>query len=508
MSQISRRDFVGKGLTGAAGVMLASPLATLLSAADIGMQKYNVLFIAIDDLRPELGCYGRRAVKSPNIDRLAETGTVFTRAYCQQALCMPSRSSLLTGRRPDTTKVIDFSVRFRDTLPGVVTLPEHFKANGYHTQSFGKIFHINDEQSWSFPHYVSKCQQYHTPEGRKILEYINSDHRRLTYLWDLGEGYTKTKRPGGLPWEAPNVPHYMLRDGDIADKTIKALNLIKDKPFFLAPGFHKPHIPFIAPKKYWDLYDRSKLTLADNPFAPEGAPQCALYNWNDLRQYYGIPDVGPVSDEQALNLIHGYYACVSFVDAQVGRLINELERLRLREKTIIILWGDHGFQLGEHGMWDKHSNFETSVHSPMIVCVPGQKPVGVKTDGLVEFVDIYPSLCELCGIPIPEGLEGTSFKPLLENSGRSWKKAAFSQYPRVIPGYGKGMGHSMRTERYRFTEWLVTGTDFCKYELYDHFIDPDENVNIANRPENTELVKQLANQLHKGWKGALPPKYK
>jgi len=507
MKQISRRNFLGIGISGAAGMMFSNPLTNLLSAAEIGKQKYNVLFIAVDDLRTELNCYGKKVIKSPNIDKLAEKGTLFTRAYCQQALCMPSRSSLLTGRRPDTTKVYDFSVRFRDTVPGVVTLPEQFKKHGYHAQGFGKIFHIDDTQSWSVPHYASKCQQYHSTKGKKVLEYIKSDHRRLTYLWDLGAGFTKTKRPGGLPYEAPNVPDFKLRDGDLANQAIKALNLVKDKPFFLAVGFHKPHLPFIAPKKYWDLYDRNELSLADNPFPPEDVPRCAMYNWNDLRHYYGIPDVGPVSDEQARSLIHGYYACVSFTDAQVGRLINELERLKLREKTIIILWGDHGWQLGEHGMWDKHSNFETSTHSPLIISVPGQKPINVKTNALVEFVDMYPSLCDLCGIPIPEGLEGTSFRPLIENPNRKWKNAAFSQYPRVVPEYGKGMGHSMRTDRYRFTEWLVPGTDFCKYELYDHLIDPNENVNIANRPENAQLVRQLASQLHAGWRSAVPPGY-
>lgn len=501
----NRRLFLKKSASAAAGLVVGYP--NLFSAKKIKKNKFNVLFISVDDLRTELGCYGKEMVKSTNIDQLAETGTVFTRAYCQVALCMPSRASLLTGRRPDTTKVYDFSMRFRSTLPRVVTLPENFKKNGYHTQAFGKIFHNDDPQSWGVPLYKSKCEQYHSPEGRKVLEYIKSDHRKLTYLWDLGEGYTKKKRPGGLPWEAPNVPDYKLRDGDIANQAIKALNLVKDKPFFLAPGFHKPHIPFIAPKKYWDLYDKKDISLADNPFPPEDVPQCAIYNWNDLRHYYGIPDVGPVSDEQALNLIHGYYACVSFIDAQIGRLIDELERLGLREKTIIIFWGDNGYQLGEHGMWDKHSNFETSVRCPLIISVPGQKTKGVKTNALVEFVDIYPTLCDLCGIPLIEGLEGISFKPLLEDPERPWKKAAFSQYARVIPGYGEGMGYSMRTDRYRFTEWVVRGNNFCEYELYDHLVDPNENVNIANRPENAKLVKQLANQLHKGWRCSLPIGY-
>ena len=507
MKKVSRRKFLGISLTGMAGSMTFNPFASHHLAEKIRKDKLNVLFISVDDLRPELGCYGNKLVKSPNIDRLAEAGIVLTRAYCQEALCMPSRHSLLTGKRPDTIKVYQFRVNFRDTIPDIVTLPEYFKMHGYHTQSIGKIFHNDDPQSWSVPTKFSKPRVvYHTPEGKKILEYIKED-QSLTYVWNLGAGLDRKKRPGGLPCEAPDVLDNKLQDGEITAHAIETINLFKNQHFFLGVGFMKPHLPFIAPKKYWDLYDKNKLILANNSFPPEDVPRVAMYNWNDLRHYYGIPDVGPVSDEQALNLIHGYYACVSFIDAQVGRLIAELERLKLHEKTIIILWGDNGFQLGEHGMWDKHSVFETSVHCPLIISVPEQKFKGVKTNALVEFVDIYPSLCDLCGLPIPEGLEGISFKPLIENPKRAWKKAAFSQYPRGVPDYGKCMGYSMRTDRYRFTEWKVPGTDFCEYELYDHLIDPKENVNIANHAENAELVKQLAEQLHKGWRGALPPGY-
>jgi len=422
MKQFSRRDFLDIGLSGMAGSLAFNPFINLHLAEEIKKDKPNVLFISVDDLRPELGCYGKKLVKSPNIDKLAETGTIFNRAYCQQALCMPSRASLLTGRRPDTTKVYGFTVDFRDNIPNVVTLPEYFKACGYHTQALDKTFHKDDSQSWSVPHWVSKQPIYHSNEGKKILEYIKEEPR-ITYTWDLGAGKKKTKPAGGLPWEAPDVPDNQLRDGDIADHAIKALNLIKDKPFFLAVGFLKPHIPYVAPKKYWNLYDKNKLPLADNPFPPEDVPKCALYNWNDLRHYHGIPKVGPVSDEQARSLIHGYYACVSFVDAQVGRLIAELEKLKLRKRTIIILWGDNGYQLGEHGMWDKHSIFETSVHCPMIINVPGQRLKGAKTDALVEFVDIYPSLCDICGLPLPEGLEGISFKPLLRRSKTTMEKS-------------------------------------------------------------------------------------
>ena len=481
---------------------IISLVACLAASSAVGAP--NILFVAVDDLRPELGCYGK-PVQSPNIDRLAREGLLFERAYVQCALCMPSRVSLLTGRRPDTTGVVDFSVRFRDVLGDVVTLPQHFKNNGYHTAAFGKVFHTDDPISWSEPLWKSDRPEYHTEFGKQVLAWIKEDHRRLTYVWDLGDGITKTKRPGGLPWEAPDVPDNALRDGHIADAAIAKMNELKDKPFFLAVGFHKPHLPFIAPKKYFDLYDRDKIALATNPFPPRDAPRFATYNWNDLRHYYGIPDVGPVSEQQARDLKHAYYACASFTDAQVGRLLKNLDACGLRDNTIVVLWGDHGWQLGEHGMWDKHSNFETSTRSPLIIRVPGQQPG--RTKALVEFVDIYPTLCELCGLSLDDGLEGHSFAPLLEDPARPWKSAAFSQYQRVIPGYGKiarGMGYSMRTDRYRFTEWLVPDTDFRAYELYDHQSDPDENISLAAAAEHKPLVDRLKKKLHAGWKAAGP----
>jgi len=480
---------------------LLLPFLFLFTIDAAAAEKLNVLFIAIDDLRPELGCYGQ-PVKSPHIDRLASEGMLFERAYVQVALCMPSRVSMLTGCRPDTTGVVDFSVRFRSVLPNVVTLPQHFKDNGYHAAALGKIFHNDDKASWSEPLFKSQRAEddYHTEFGRKVLAWTKEDHRRLTYVWDLGDGITKTKRPGGLPWEAPIIPDNAVRDGQLADAAVARLKELKDRPFFLAVGFHKPHLPFIAPKKYFDLYDRDAIEPANNPFPPTDAPKYATYNWNDLRHYYGIPDVGPVSAEQARDLKHAYYACVSFVDAQVGRVLAELDRLKLREKTVVVLWGDHGWQLGEHGMWDKHSNFETSTRIPLIVSAPGFKPG--RTRALVESVDLYPTLAELTGLSRDSDLEGHSFVSLLGDPDKQWKTAVFSQYRRVIPGYGKiarGMGYSMRTDRYRLTEWRVSGTDFREYELYDHQADPQENVNLANRPSHKQRLNSLLIRLRQGW---------
>ena len=499
MPQLSRRRFLATGISAAAAAAFGR---LLLDAQDDRQPGYNVLFIAVDDLRPQLGCYGDEVVHSPNLDRLAASGLVFTRAYCQQAVCSPSRTSLLTGRRPDTTRVYDLETHFRDTIPNVVTLPQQFKAHGYHTQAFSKIYHggLDDAPSWSRPWWGPQRPQYASPEGQALMQRLTAEARAAG--WD---GRDAAGRPRGLPFEAPDVADNELADGATADEAIRVMNEVKDRPFFLAVGFLKPHLPFVAPKRYWDLYDPPGLTLADNPFPPKGAPLYALSSWGELRAYYGMPKQGPVTDEQARQLIHGYYACVSYTDAQIGRLMEELDRLGLRQKTVIILWGDHGWQLGEHGMWCKHTNFETSVWSPLIISVPGQRSAGRTSDALVEFVDIYPSLCDTCGVPLTEGLEGTSFRPLLANPNRPWKKVAFSQYPRTIPRQGPAMGYSLRTDRYRFTEWRARNTDFVEYELYDHKVDPDENTNVAGRPEHAELVRRLAKLLHDGWRAALPP---
>jgi arylsulfatase A-like enzyme len=292
------------------------------------------------------------------------------------------------------------------------------------------------------------------------------------------------------------MPDKAYSDGAIAEEAIRIMQQVKDKPFFLAVGFLKPHLPFIAPKKYWDLYQPENIPMAANPFPPKNAPRQAMSNWGELRAYSDIPETGPLTDQQKRTLKHGYYACVSYVDAQIGRLLDELDRLKLRDRTIIILWGDHGWKLGEHGGWCKHTNFENDAHAPLICSAPGQKAAGGSSKRLVEFVDIYPSLCDLAKLPLPAHLEGSSFAPLLDAPDQPWKKAAFSQYPR-----GRNvMGYSMRTDRYRFTRWLqADGTEIAT-ELYDHHNDPQENVNTAATPENVSVVEQLRQQLKAGWR--------
>jgi len=463
--------------------------------------KPNVLFLAVDDLRTELGCYGNERVKSPNIDRLAKTGVVFNRAYCQQAVCSPSRTSLMTGLRPDSTRVYDLQTHFRDTVPDVVTLSEHFKNHGYAAVGMGKIYHggLNDEASWSEPWRRPNAPMYQLPKNQEL---IRKKWQAARARGLRGKQLSRAAR--GPATESADVPDNAYHDGAVADMAVESLRRIKGKPFFLAVGFLKPHLPFNCPKKYWDLYDRTDIKLADNPFAPKGAPPFAMTSWGELRNYEGIPKRGPVSDEQALELIHGYLACVSYTDAQIGRILDELDKLSLADKTMVVLWGDHGWKLGEHGGWCKHTNFENDAQVPMIFRAPGAKGNGRSTDALAEFVDIYPTLCDLAGLPLPKHLEGTSAAPVLEDPGRAWKTAAFSQYPRYHDRR-RMMGYSMRTDRYRYTEWIdQTNREVVARELYDHKTDPAENQNVA--AANADLVRKLSVQLNKGqgWRAAKP----
>ncbi len=461
-------------------------------------KKRNVLFIAVDDMRPDLGCYGNTYVKTPGLDRLASKGTTFLRAYCQQAVCSPSRTSLLTGRRPDTTKVYELQTHFRKTIPDVVTLPQHFKNNGYVTTGLGKIYHggLDDPQSWSIPWWGPGSPAEWNSEGNKARS-----EKAWARLQDNGlkiapAGGTRAER--GPAWVVSDAADNELPDGKTADTAIRALSQLKDKPFFLAVGFVKPHLPFVAPKKYYDLYPKESVRHPDYQPEPKGVPKIALHASGELRQYAGIPEKGPVPEEQALDLIRGYYAALSYTDAQIGRVLDHLDKLGLRENTVVIVWGDHGWHLGNHGLWNKHSNFEKATRAPLIVSAPGQRG-GRKSNALVEFVDIYPTLAELCNISKPEGVEGSSFAPLLERPNRDWKTAVFSQYPR-----GKTMGYSMRTDRYRYTEWVTPGSDEKPVELYDYTADPDETQNLAVLAEHAPLVKELSQRLHAGWRAGLP----
>jgi arylsulfatase A-like enzyme len=499
-------------LTAFVGLLLWSAGCGGLHTATPGQP--NVLFIAVDDLRPEFGAYGAAYVKSPHLDRLARAGITFNRSYCQQAVCSPTRSSLLTGTRPDTTKVWDLVTHFRTALPNVVTLPQHFKNQGYFVQGMGKIYHggFDDAPSWSVPWQTPKAPTY----GLKGNLVYNRGQAGVDPDGPAPKkgNAKKAKEPTpknsrGPAFEGADVPDNYYQDGKVADLAVATLRDVSQKkvPFFLAVGFVKPHLPFIAPKKYWDLYDPIKIELAPNKFRPKGAPDYAIQPGGELRNYKDIPD-GSLPDDLARQLKHGYYASISYMDAQVGKLLDELDRLDLRKNTIIVLWGDHGWKLGEHDAWCKHSNCENDTNTALLLSVPGLKTAGAKTNGLVEFVDIYPTLADLAGLPLPAHLEGISFKPLLENPMRAWKTAAFSQYPRPSGKSGSGplMGYAMRTERYRFVVWVGRNdpTKVDAVELYDHQTDSQENTNVAQVPGNAALVERLMLQWRQGWRGAGP----
>jgi len=490
---INRRDFLKTLAMGA--LSLAFPAVSRASKA----KKPNVLFIAIDDLRNTVGCMGDSIAVTPNIDKLAGQGTVFLNAYCQQAVCSPSRASLITARRPDTLKVWDLRTHFRKHLPNIVTLPQYFKQRGYYTQSFGKILHGGgppsmDPPSWSAEpvwDHCTKRDQYVLPENRP------------------GEHSGKQAAT-----ECADVPDEAYVDGKVAVEAIKKLEelSVNDQAFFLGVGFRKPHLPCSAPKKYWDMYKRETFENDDWPALnrPENGPDIALHNWKELRGYTDIPDIGEVPPEKAAEVRHGYYASASYTDAQIGKLMDALDKLGLRDNTIICLWADHGFHLGEHTIWCKTSNYELDTHVPLIISSPQHKK-GQSCRRLVELVDMYPTLVELAGLPVPDDLEATSMVPLLENPERSWKKAAFSQYPRP-PYYKKNtgfseMGYSVRTERFHYIEWIDAKKNVTvATELYDHSVDPYELTNLADKKQHQATVKRLSKLLKGGWKAALPNK--
>lgn len=468
--------------------VLAAMLGVTVGSLAAGAEKPNVLFIAIDDLRPELGCYGKDYIQSPNIDRLAGSGVMFTRAYCQQAVCGATRNSLLSGLRPDTTGIYGNSQSFREVMPQIVSLPQQFKKNGYRSLGMGKIYHQRDPASWSEPWIAAPGMVWRLPENVALQARLRAEaaEKGLT-------GIKLSRATRGPATEAADVADNVYPEGALTDTAIETLRRVKDEPFFLAVGLIRPHLPFNCPKRYWDLYDRDKIRMPSFDRPPKDAPDFALTSWGEMRSYHGIPPSGPVSDEQALELIHGYRACVSYVDTQVGRLLDELDRLNLTDNTIVILWGDHGWKLGDYGAWCKHTNFELDTHVPLIVRAPGARGNGRSCDGLVEFVDIYPSLCDLAGIPLPGHLEGASFARLLDDPDRPGKEVAMSQYPR------KGlMGYSMRTDRYRLTVWVgrKDPAKVAAVELYDHGVDPGETVNVAGKAEYVKIESGLRMELY------------
>lgn len=450
-------------------------------------QSPNILFIAVDDLRPELNCYGRTHIHSPNIDRLAAEGTLFQQTYCQVPVCGASRASLLSGIRPTATRFVNYFTRLEKDYPGIPSLPEHFKNNGYTTLSRGKIFHHADDQldAWSEEPWSPKMQN----DKYGWFDYLDTNSLAVIRNHpNFDPNAADWRNIRGPAFEAPDVEDEAYKDGKLAKRGIEDIKRLakKDKPFFLAIGFWKPHLPFNAPKKYWDLYDRDSIPMSPNNFRPENVPEAAIHNSGELRNYGLIPKKNPVSPDTARILTHGYYACVSYTDAQIGKLLDAVDELGLSKNTIVILWGDHGWNLQDHTMWCKHANFETSMRAPLIIRAPGFEGKQ-ETNALTEFVDIYPTLCDLANLPQPEHLDGKSLVPLLENPNQNFKEAIYSRFHK---------GESVKTDQYVYTEWIdpENGEQYARM-LYDHTKDSLENVNIAEQKEYARVIADLSRRL-------------
>ena len=438
-------------------------------------KKPNILFFVIDDLRPELGCYGDEDIISPNIDALANSGYRFDNAFCQVPVCGASRSSFLTGQMPNRHKFVDFDAWVEKDAPNAVTLPMCFKKNGYVTISNGKVFHHlpDSKDSWSEKPWAPNIpwRDYLSEENKKIAE---ANKKRI-------------HKPVAKSFESMDVDDYAYIDGKVAKKSINDLKRLKEsgKPFFLAVGFRKPHLPYNHPQKYWDMYEGKNIPPADNPYPPKDAPKASIHNSFELRVYTDIPDTGKIPLEKAKQLKRAYYACVTYVDKLVGEVVDSLKSLGLYDNTIIVLIGDHGYQLGEHTMWTKHSNYELSLRAPLLLHVPGMKK-NVSIEGLAEFADIYPTLCELTGLKTPNTVEGKSLLPLLTGERNKISDAVFSRFKD---------GESVRTERYLYTEYRDESGKLYAKMLYDHKNDPEENVNVVNKPEYAKVVSKLAKLL-------------
>lgn len=501
--------------------------------------KPNILFIAIDDLKPILGCYGNTMVKTPNIDRLAKMGTVFMSNYCQQAVCGPTRASLMTGMRPDYTKVWDLKTPMRNVNPDILSLPQYLISQGYSTQGIGKVYDPRnvdkelDKPSWSVPYYKVDKKYFPAETGEPALNSF-----QLKETKELAKKYLREAQDKGMSkseandyaiskikpsTESADVPDNAYNDGA---NTLQAKDILvrlskSEQPFFFAVGLTKPHLPFVAPKKYWNLYKREEMPLATFQEKPKNAVDVAFHNSGEIRAYSDIPPLLSFTDQKPYGLslpidkqkelMHGYYAAISYTDANVGVLLHTLDSLGLTKNTIIVLWGDHGWHLGDHNLWCKHSNFEQATHSPLIISAPGIK--AGKTTSQSEHLDIFPTLCELAGVQTPTHLAGKSQVAVMKNPMSSVKDFSVSQYPRSKDGVESDrqgyaapniMGYSIRTAQYRYTVWMKDNFKsdqpynekfLIGAELYDYKTDPEETINVANDKKYGTASKEMKQKM-------------
>jgi iduronate 2-sulfatase len=472
-------------------------LALLPLQAVTGAEKPNVLLILVDDLKPALGCYGDRVARTPNIDALASRGMRFDLAYCNQAVCAPSRFTLMLGSHSTSTGLYGLGSQLRAILPDATTMPQYFARHGYRTESLGKIFHIGhgnhgDPNSFSVPHFHEKVIEYVDPastDGGKLT-------REEAYFTNQKLGQIRSL-PRGAAFESPAVDDIAYADGRVAAEVINRLRAAKQRrekdgtPFFMAVGFARPHLPFSVPAKYWDLHDPTTLPMPKNENLPVGAPAVAGKRGGEITNYKPVPQKGDLPKGLSRQLIHGYYASASFVDAQIGKVTKELETLGLADTTIIVLWGDHGFHLGDLGIWTKHTNYEQANRIPILFVAPGITKPNSSTRQLTESVDIFPTLAELAGLPAPDGpqpIDGISLVPVLRDPSARVRDHAFHAYPR------RKLGRAIRTERYRLVEWKAPAesADSAEYELYDYHSDPLETKNLVDDlPQVVASLKKI-----------------
>lgn len=440
----------------------------------VAAERPNVLFIAIDDLKPTLGCYGDSIAITPAIDQLASQGTVFANSHCQWPVCGPSRASLMSSLRPESNGVMNLSTDIRQKNRDLVTLPQYFKQHGYTTAGVGKIYD---------PRCVDNKQDQDAPSWS--VPYTRLPYAKIEF-GKVDDAYL-----------APDVDGAVLTDGHIARLGIELLRDLhgKKQPFFLAIGFKKPHLPFVAPIKYWDMYDPSQFRLAKHQGGIQNDAEYSLHDSSEIRGYRGIADKGPLPEQTQRKAIHGYYACTSYVDSLVGDLLAELKSLGLDDNTIVVLWGDHGFHLGDHGMWGKHSTLENATRSPLIIRPVGGSKVSL-TNAPVEFTDIYPTLCELAQLPSPSHIEGRSIGPILSGQSAHVRQGALT----VFKSRGS-IGYSYRTERYRYTEWVNKHGKSVAFELYDYQTDPLETSNLAGDAKYATIRADLAAALRRESQG-------